>query len=182
MTDEQVKNIMPKEDIRDKAKLKSIAKKILEDFDKEHKNSEFEYYDFMKIGEWVHKNIKYNLSYVDKTRLTALDIYYKKKGVCHHYARLSNALLYSLGYPVAYIGGYVFKNNKFDLDDGHAWSVIKLGNKWYPFDSCWGLFKGKVPITHIFSCLGEGYFARYSYGYSARISFDEEIFGQSMEE
>ena len=37
LTDDQVKDHMPKEDVRDKAKLKSIATKIIEDFDKKHK-------------------------------------------------------------------------------------------------------------------------------------------------
>ena len=136
----------------------------------------------MKIGEWVYKNIKYNLSYVGRHELTALDIYNKKTGVCHHYARLSNALLYSLGYPVAHIHGQVFQNNKFDLGDGHAWSVIKLGNKWYPFDSCWGLFKGKVPITHIFSSINlEGIFS-CTYTSSGNIDYDQKLLGKFMEE
>ena len=54
--------------------LKLIAKKIIEDFDKEHKNSEFEYHDFMKIGSWVYKNIKYNLAYSGKQQISALNI------------------------------------------------------------------------------------------------------------
>ena len=139
----------------------------------------------MKIGEWVYKNIKYNLSYSGRHKLTALDIYNKRAGVCHHYARLSNALLYSLGYPVAYILGYIVRDNIFEWETCHAWSIIKLGNKWDPFDSCWGLFKGKVPITHIFSNIGLESLFTYDYNssdYSVNISFDQKVLGKFMEE
>ena len=66
--------------------------------------------------------------------------------------RLSNALLYSLGYKVIYASGYVCQNNKtFKTDTGHAWSLIRLDNyKWYPFDSTWGILTGKLPVGHIF--------------------------------
>ena len=143
LTDEELEKEMPKEDIRDKAKLKSIAQKIIKEFDEKHKNSEFVYSDFMKIAEWAYNNIKYDLSYAGKTRLTALDIYNKKVGVCHHLTRLSNALLYALGYKVAYITGIPAEDLKFDMkNDLHAWSIVKVGNIWYPFDSTWGIYKG----------------------------------------
>ena len=180
LTDDQVVAQMPKEDVRDKEQLKVIAKKIIQDFDKEHKNSEFEYYDFMKIGKWVKDNIKYNYSYTGKHELTAMDIYKKRAGVCHHFTRLSNALLFSLGYKVAYILGYVVQGGiSFSYDDCHAWSVIKIGNKWYPFDSTWGLLKGKVHISHVFSNIGlRGCFHYTSSGYN--ISFDTKVQGKLM--
>ena len=172
LTDDQILNLMPEEDVRDKDQLKLIAKKIIQDFDKEHKNSEIEYYDFMKIGIWVYKNIKYNYSYIRKREFTALDIYNRREGVCHHFTRLSNALLYSLGYKVAYIVGYAMGDkNTFNNDDCHAWSIIKLGNRWYSFDSTWNLLKGKVHINHIFSNVGlKPYFNYTSTDYN--ITFD----------
>ena len=182
LTDEEVESHMPEEDVRDKAKLKVIAKKIIEDFDKKHKNSEFEYYDFMKIAEWVYTNIKYNYSYSGKHQYTALDIYNNKAGVCHHFTRLSNALLYSLGYPVAYIYGHVAENQKFNYEEAHAWSVVRIGNIWVPFDSTWGLFKGKVPITHIFANINlTGLFTYNASSYN-NISFDRTITGKLMED
>jgi len=151
LTDEELEEEMPEEDVRDKEELKSIAQKIIKEFDEKHKNSEFEYYDFMKIAEWVYNNIKYDLFYAGKTELTALEIYNKKHGVCHHLTRLSNALLYSLGYKVAYVTGIPADDSIFNMRNYlHAWSIIKLGNTWYPFDSTWGFYKGKVPITHLF--------------------------------
>ena len=152
LTDEEIEKRMPPEDVSFKQKLKSIAKKIIEDFDKNNKNKDFEFLDYMKIGLWVKNNIKYDYNYIGRTELTAMDIYNKRVGVCHHFTRLSNALLYSLGYKVIYAGGYCCKNNKtFRTDTGHAWSLIRLDNyKWYPFDSTWGILTGKLPVGHIF--------------------------------
>ena len=179
LTDEEVLAGMPEEDIRDKDQLKLIAKKIIEDFDKEHKNSEFEYHDFMKIGSWVYKNIKYNLAYSGKQEISALNIYKNRAGVCHYLTRLSNALLYSLGYKVAYIVGYAMHDNEtsFSYKGCHAWSIIKIGNKWYSFDSAWNLLKGKVPISHVFS----SFYLVSAFTYSAseyNISFDYKVQGK----
>ena len=181
LTDEEVLAHMPKEDIRDQDQLKIIAKKIIEDFDKEHKNSEFEYHDFMKIGSWVYKNIKYNLAYSGKQKISALNIYKNRAGVCHHLTRLSNALLYSIGYKVAYISGYAMYDNEttFSNKKAHAWSIIKIGNKWYSFDSTWNLLKGKVPISHVFSNFDSE--STFSYSTSGNnISVDHKLQGKLL--
>ncbi len=154
LTDEDLKNCMKTYNYEYQSKLKSIATSIIEDFDKKHKNSQIKYLDFMKIGEWVYKNIKYDLNY-SGVNITPLEIYKRRKGVCAHFTELSNALLLSLGYEVLYANGYCVgyksEDNTFNDEGSHAFSLIKIGNLWYPFDSTWGLFKGKVPITHVFS-------------------------------
>ena len=177
LTDAEIERMIPEEDKLCKDQLKYIAKKIIEEFDKNNKNKDFEFLDYMKIALWVKKNIKYDLNYSGRHEMTAIDIYNKKVGVCHHFTKLSNALLYSLGYKVMYISGYASKhNNQFNRDSGHAWSLIKINDKWYPFDSTWGIVSGKLPVCHIF-----GFF--FHKGYSARgsdgISFDEnQIIGK----
>ena len=151
LSNDEIERRMPKEDVLCKPQLKVIAKKIIEDFDKNNKNKDFQFLDYMKIGMWVYNNIEYNYNFVGKTEYSAIDIYNMRMGVCHHFTKLSNALLYSLGYKVIYVSGYACKNNKeFNTDSGHAWSLINLNNKWYPFDSTWGIFSGKLPISHIF--------------------------------
>ena len=152
LTDEEIENLMPEEDRLCKEQLKIIAKNIINDFDKKNKNNDFEFHDYMKIGLWVYKNIKYDINYKGKTQYSAIDIYNMKKGVCHHFTKLSNALLYSLGYQVLYVRGYAIKNSiNFKMNDYHAWSLIKINNKWYPFDSTWGILTGKLPVGHVFS-------------------------------
>ena len=128
-------------------------KNIIEEFDKNNKNSDYEFLDFMKIALWVHKNIKFDLNYAGRRDLTAIDIYKMRVGVCYHYTILCNALLYSLGYKVIFIDGYCcdkISDDYINTGGGHAWSLIKINNKWYPFDSTWGIISGKLPATHIF--------------------------------
>jgi len=152
LTDEQIDNI-PMIDKLCTEQLKNIAKNIIEEFDKNNKNSDYEFLDFMKIALWVHKNIKYDLNYAGRRDLTAIDIYKMRVGVCYHYTILCNALLYSLGYKVIFIYGFCCKkisDGYTDAGGGHAWSLIKINNKWYPFDSTWGIISGKLPATHIF--------------------------------
>ena len=152
LTDREIEERMPKDDVLCKSQLSSIAKKIIEEFDEAHKNSTFKFLDYMKIGMWVNKNIKYNLKYLGKTDFSSIDIYNMRKGVCYHFTKLTNALLYSLGYKVIFVNGYICEDKiEFNVDSSsHAWSLIKLGDKWYPFDSTWGIFSGKFPVGHIF--------------------------------
>ena len=83
--------------------------------------------------------------------ITATETYNSRKGVCHHITKLFNALMYSLGYKVIHVLGYaVDKKKNFSIEDAHAWSLIKIEDKWLPFDPTWGIFSGKLPITHIF--------------------------------
>ena len=157
LTDEVIEDHIPKEDKRDKQILEKIARKIIEDFDKNNKNTMFKFMDFTKIGKWVHKNIKYDLNYSGRTDMTAMDIYNQRVGVCHHMTRLSNALLYSLGYKVIYTNGFACESSaEFDQDCGHAWSLIKVNGKWYPFDATWDILSGKLPVCHVF----QGFFGR----------------------
>ena len=142
---------MPEEDVKDKEQLKKIAKIIIDEFDKENKDSDFEYLDYMKIGLWIKKNIKYSYGYIGK-KCSALKIYKMKAGVAYHYTRLCNALLYSLGYKVLYASGYYCKSgNKFDQYNIHAFSLINLqDNKWHPFDVTYGIFTGKLHVGYVF--------------------------------
>ena len=176
LTDKEIDEGIPECDKLCKNQLKKIAENIIKEFDENNKNSKFEFLDYMKIALWVHKNIKYDYKYLGKNELSAMDIYNKKIGVCHHFTKLSNALLYSLGYKVIYISGFVSKNNKeFDKSSAHGWSLIKIDNKWYPFDSTWGIISGKLPVTHIFC----NYFGSYYNGKSFdKIEYKKMIEGK----
>ena len=151
ITDEDLEKRVPDIDKILKPQLKNLAKEIIEDFDRTNINKDFVFLDYMKIGLWVHKNIKYDLNYTEKDELTPIDVYYQRAGVSHHFTILTNALLYALGYKVVYAMGYVSQNNKeFNQDSRHSWTLINLNNRWYPFDATFGIFSGKLPISHIF--------------------------------
>ena len=155
LTDEEVLALMPEKDKANKEQLKIIAKKIIEEFDRENPNSDFVFADFQKIGFWIKKNIKYDINLSGHYQYFALDIYKMRRGVCHHFTVLSNALLYSLGYKVLYIGGSVLmRGTTAYIKTLHAWSLVKINNKWYPFDSTWGILTGKLPVGHVFRNFG----------------------------
>ena len=40
------------------------------------------------------------------------------------------------------------------MEDNHAWSIIKIKGKWLPFDATWGIFTGKLPVTHVYQKIG----------------------------
>ena len=77
LADKEIEALIPEEDIKDKEQLKKIAKNIIDEFDKDNTESDFEYLDYMKIGIWVKKNIKYNYGYIGKKN-SALKIYKMK--------------------------------------------------------------------------------------------------------
>ena len=106
----------------------------------------------------MKKNIKYDISYGGK-QMSIEEILTKRIGVCEHFTQLYNALLHSINIPAVFVGGYAFnnensfKNPKFST---HAWSLVKINSKWIPLDPTWGLFEGKLPVSHVF----ESYFER----------------------
>ena len=177
LTDKEVEKLMPEEDVKNKNKLKQIAQKIINEFDKNNKNNDFEFLDYMKIVTWVKNNIKYDYNLVLKKH-TALQIYNMKTGVCYHYTRLSNALLFALGYKVLHVSGYCCDDdNEFGIGNLHAFSLIKLkDNKWYPFDSTWGVFTGKLHVGHVFRMIGNKTFNWRSLNYMK--SYEKEVIGK----
>ena len=91
-----------------------------------------------------------------------MDIYNMRRGVCHHFTILSNALLYSLGYKVLCVTGTVIKRGaNSDLKLLHAWSLVKIDNKWYPFDSTWCILTGKLHVGHVFLKYGSYLLCEY---------------------
>ena len=148
LTEEEIENEIPEEYKTNKDKFKKIADDIINDFNKKYKDDSAKITDIAKIGKWIKKNIIYDEK--EKSN-SALEIYQKKKGVCKQYTILFNALLYSLGYKCIYVSGFVIKNNDyFNLNDAHSWSLVRIDNKWLPFDVTWGIFSGKLPVSHIF--------------------------------
>ena len=78
-----------------------------------------------------------------------------REGICDHFTLLYSALLYSINIISIRIGGYSIneriKIKNLNLDnDGHSWNLVKVNNNWIPIDTTWGIFNGKLPISHIF--------------------------------
>lgn len=151
LTDEQIKAQIPDDYKENKEKFKKLSTQIIEEYDKLHKNDFIKVPDVVKIGKWIKQNITYDLSYMGRNEIPATDIMINRVGVCHHFTKLYNALMYSLGYQVIYVSGYALdKKDSFGLQDAHAWSLFKIDGKWLPFDATWGIFSGKLPVCHVF--------------------------------
>ena len=151
LTDQEIDNLIPLDYKTNKEKFKSIALDIIKKYDEEHGNDMLNVPDVAKIGKWVKKNIKYDITYTGLNYITATETLKLGKGVCHHITKLFNALMYSLNYQVIYILGFIIESNlTFSRQDTHAWSLIKIDGKWLPFDITNGIFSSKLPIIHIF--------------------------------
>jgi len=58
--------------------------------------------------------------------------------VCEGYALAFEYLLHQAGIPCAFVSGDAAQVESNDDDDrGHAWNVVKLGNKWDEVDTTW---------------------------------------------
>ena len=153
LSDKEIERKTPEEYKNNKEKFKKIAEQIIKKYDEVHKDDEIEVTDIFKIGKWIKENIKYDISCKGKNDITAFETYNNKIGVCHHFTKLFNAFMYSLGFKCVYVSGYVIeKRDYFSSENEHAWSLIKINGKWLPFDATCGIFTGKLPISHIFYC------------------------------
>ena len=179
LTDEEIENEIPEDFKKNKNIFKEKAENIIENYNIEHKDDFIKISEVAKIGKWIKKNIKYDDDYIGKNNITASETLEIKKGVCDHFTKLYNAFLYSLGYKCVYVSGYVTdKRDFFEKDDYHCWSLVKINEKWLPFDATWGIFSGKLPVSYIF----ERYFSKGINTKGNKIKFVEnKTFGKYLE-
>lgn len=102
----------------------------------------------IKIAKWVNKNIKYNSTMTGKN-LTSQEILEQREGVCIHYALLYRDILRSINIPAVAVSGLGYNFDK-QIFEGHAWTMVNYNGQWFPIDPTWGIYSGKLPISHIF--------------------------------
>ena len=151
LTNEEIDSLVPRDYKTYKETFKKISYDIIKSYDAEHKDDDVIVPNVTKIGKWIKKNIKYDITLAGLSNITAMETYNSRKGVCDHFTKLFNALMYSLGYQVLYAEGFANdQGTEYGIQNAHAWSIIKIEGKWFPFDSTWGIFSGKLPVTHVF--------------------------------
>ena len=151
LTDEEIESEIPKDFKENKNIFKKMANNIIKEYNEEHKKDLIEVTDMAIIGKWIKNNIKYDINYLKKLEITAIETLENKIGSHYHITQLYNALIFSLGYKCIYISGFIpNKSNMYNENDSHSWSLIKVNDKWLPFDATCGIFTGKLPITHVF--------------------------------
>ena len=125
-----------------------IVKKILD-------SNNSNYPNFYKIGKYLHEYIKYDKSYTGKD-MNPIEIYEKRRGVCEHFTILYNALLRVIDIPTIYVCGFANNGEKGRIQirniekQRHAWTLAKINGRWIPLDATWGIFKGILPVSHVF--------------------------------
>jgi transglutaminase/protease-like cytokinesis protein 3 len=93
---------------------------------------------FRAIFRWITDNIEYSYS----NRTANVDIVFKKKkGVCIGNAVLLHKMCYCAGIDCEIVSGFT-KREYLDIgqklkESTHAWSAVKLYDKWYLCDPTW---------------------------------------------
>ena len=87
--------------------------------------------------------------------------------------------MYSLGYKCIYVSGFAIKDNDgFKSTDAHSWSLVRINGKWLPFDATWGIFSGKLPVSHIF----ENYFSKANFVVTKdKLIYNDDVYGNFIE-
>lgn len=152
LTDDEIESGIPKDFKENKNIFKKMANKIIKEYKDENKNDLIEVTDMVIIGKWVKNNIEYDINYLKRFEITAIETLENKIGSHYHITQLYNALMFSLGYKCIYVSGFISnKSNIYNENNYHSWSLIKVNDKWLPFDPTFGIFTGKLPITHVFN-------------------------------
>ena len=147
LTDKEIDNLIPPEYKINKEYFKSIALYIIKNYNKEHRDDMVIVPDVVKIGKWVKKNIKYDITYAGLNNITATETLIFRKGVCHHMTKLFNALMYSLNYQVIYILGFIIDPNlSFSRKNTQAWSLIKINENGFLLISQMEFFQANYPL------------------------------------
>ena len=104
----------------------------------------------IKIAKWVNEYIIYDENFIGKNNITSLELLELKRGVCIHYAILYRDLLRAAGIPAFEVAGLAYSEKMSNGFEGHAWVMVSYNDKWIAIDPTWGIYSGKLPISHIF--------------------------------
>ncbi len=95
---------------------------------------------FRAAHDWVADRIAYDGPSYAVRRFPPQDaesVFRTRIGVCAGYAQLLTALGRALGLEVAYVVGDARTSGNSEEGDSHAWSAVKLGDRYYLADATW---------------------------------------------
>lgn len=94
----------------------------------------------MELTQHIFREFRYDATFSDVATPVA-EVLKHKRGVCQDFAHLAIASLRSLGFPAAYVSGYLEtlplpgQTKLVGADASHAWfAVYSPGEGWYEFD------------------------------------------------
>ncbi|MEM4266649.1 MAG: transglutaminase-like domain-containing protein [Candidatus Nanoarchaeia archaeon] len=102
-----------------------------------------------KVGEWVRKNIKYDLNTLTATVVQKSSwVLTNKEGVCDEITNLYISMMRSLGVPTRFVSGVVYSNVNYQFEN-HGWAEVYMpGQGWIPVDVTFGQY-GWVDPGHV---------------------------------
>lgn len=102
-----------------------------------------------KVGEWVRKNIKYDLNSLTANVVQKSSwVITNKEGVCDELTNLFISMMRSLGVPARFVSGVVYSNVGYDFEN-HGWAEVYMPDYgWVPFDITFGQY-GWVDPSHV---------------------------------
>lgn len=102
-----------------------------------------------KLGEWVRKNVKYDINTLTASAVQKSSwVLSNKEGVCDEITNLFISMERSLGIPARFVSGMVYSNLNYQFEN-HGWAEIYLGEYgWVPFDITFGQY-GWIDPSHI---------------------------------
>ena len=106
-----------------------IKKWVLNNIDPEN-DSDFD--KIFKVYKYITNHVEYDYSY---QKYTAYDAFFEKTSVCQGFSSLLYKMLKESGINDTLII-YGTANNGNQVE-GHAWNIVKLGNKYYYLDATW---------------------------------------------
>ncbi len=102
-----------------------------------------------RLGEWVKRNMEYDLAYADLSEKPSKTIV-ERRGTCDEFTSLFISMCRSLGIPARYVSGIAYSNIPEIQGFGpHAWAEVYFpGYGWVAFDVTYGEF-GRIGVSHV---------------------------------
>lgn len=112
------------------AQEKAFEKKLAATVKSLKLNGKSNYAKTKIIYKWITKNVKYDYTTKSDVKYSAYAALNKKKAVCQGYSTLFYRMCKAAGLNTKVITGSSY-------GEGHAWNIVKVGNKYYNVDSTW---------------------------------------------
>lgn len=143
------------------AALTSAVESLKEELNLDGKT---DYEKVKAIYDYMVANISYDYTNLEndshKLKYTAYAALVNKTSVCQGYATLFYRLALEYGIDTRVIAGDSLNNN--GESEGHAWNIVKLGDKYYNLDATWDSTWDSDKTTHDFFLKGSDEFTNHT--------------------
>ena len=86
---------------------------------------------------WIATHIQYGENTFGLESQNPESVFSNKTAICSGYSRLFAHFCKESGIPAFYVAGYGKELNDVSSIQIHAWNIVRINDKWYPFDVTW---------------------------------------------